>query len=65
MKIYTVRTSVTTSPAEVHDELVFEVPEKEAEEFAKWVVNKMSGALKLSVPLKVDAGTGKNWSEAH
>jgi DNA polymerase I len=50
---------------QVHDELVFEVPEKEAEEFAKWVVEKMSGALQLSVPLKVDAGMGKNWSEAH
>ncbi|MBN2188258.1 MAG: hypothetical protein JW699_02300, partial [Chitinispirillaceae bacterium] len=50
---------------QVHDELVFEVPEQEAEGFAKWVIGKMSGALKLSVPLKVDAGIGKNWSEAH
>jgi DNA polymerase I len=50
---------------QVHDELVFEVPEKEADDFAKWVVKKMSSALELSVPLKVDAGKGKNWSEAH
>ncbi len=50
---------------QVHDELVFEVPEKEADEFAKWVVKRMSSALKLSVPLKVDAGIGENWSEAH
>ena len=50
---------------QVHDELVFEVPEKEADDFAKWVVKRMSSALKLSVPLKVDAGIGKNWSEAH
>jgi DNA polymerase-1 len=50
---------------QVHDELVFEVPEREADGFAKWVVRKMSSALELSVPLKVDAGTGKNWSDAH
>lgn len=50
---------------QVHDELVFEVPEKEADEFAKWVVKKMSSALKLCVPLKVDAGVGENWSKAH
>jgi DNA polymerase I len=50
---------------QVHDELVFEVPEKEAGGFAKWVVNRMSSSLKLCVPLKVDSGIGKNWSEAH
>ena len=50
---------------QVHDELVFEVPRGEAKEFAGWVANKMSGAVKLSVPLKVDTGVGENWSEAH
>jgi DNA polymerase-1 len=50
---------------QVHDELVFEVPSKGADDFAKWVVKRMSGALKLCVPLRVDAGVGKNWSEAH
>lgn len=50
---------------QVHDELVFEVPEKEAQEISQWVIQKMSGAIELSVPLKVDAGIGKNWSEAH
>jgi DNA polymerase-1 len=50
---------------QVHDELVFEVPEYKAEAFAAWVVGRMSGALKLDVPLKVDAGMGKNWKEAH
>jgi DNA polymerase I len=50
---------------QVHDELVFEVGEKEAKEFSKWVVEKMSSAFSLSVPLKVDAGIGKNWREAH
>jgi DNA polymerase-1 len=50
---------------QVHDELVFEVPKGEAKEFAEWVVARMSAALKLSVPLKVDAGVGENWSKAH
>jgi DNA polymerase-1 len=50
---------------QVHDELVFEVPRGEAKEFAGWVANKMSAAVKLSVPLKVDTGVGDNWSEAH
>ncbi len=50
---------------QVHDELVFEVPEEQAEEFSQWVIEKMGGAFELSVPLKVDAGMGKNWSEAH
>ncbi len=50
---------------QVHDELVFEVYEKEAEQFKSWVCAMMSGAYKLDVPLKVDAGIGKNWSEAH
>jgi DNA polymerase-1 len=50
---------------QVHDELVFEAPEDQAKSLAAWVVERMSGALKLSVPLKVDAGIGKNWKEAH
>ncbi len=50
---------------QVHDELVFEVGEKGAEEFKAWVCGMMSGAYRLSVPVKVDAGVGKNWSEAH
>jgi DNA polymerase-1 len=50
---------------QVHDELVFEAPEEQAKALAAWVVERMSGAIKLDVPLKVDAGTGKNWKEAH
>jgi DNA polymerase-1 len=50
---------------QVHDELVFEVPRGEAREFSVWVAGVMSGAMKLSVPLKVDTGIGENWSEAH
>ncbi len=50
---------------QVHDELVFEVPEKEVERFKAWVQSIMSRAFKLDVPLKVDIGAGKNWSAAH
>ena len=50
---------------QVHDELVFEVPEESAGRLRTWVVKVMSEAYQLSVPLKVDAGIGKNWNEAH
>ncbi|MBP6991784.1 MAG: DNA polymerase I, partial [Spirochaetes bacterium] len=50
---------------QVHDELVFEVPEAEAEEVKQLVRETMEHALDLSVPLKVDIGSGKNWDEAH
>ncbi len=50
---------------QVHDELVFEIPKENAEPFRDWVVKAMSSAYQLSVPLKVDAGIGKNWNEAH
>jgi DNA polymerase I len=48
---------------QVHDELVFETPVDSAEKEAEMVRQEMSGALKLSVPLKVDIGWGKNWQE--
>jgi DNA polymerase-1 len=50
---------------QVHDELIFEVPEAEAEKTAKVVKQVMEGAAHLSVPLTVDTGTGANWDEAH
>jgi DNA polymerase-1 len=50
---------------QVHDELIFEVPEGEAEKTAKVVKKVMEGAAHLSVPLTVDTGTGANWDEAH
>jgi len=50
---------------QVHDELVFETPAEGAEEFAAWARGEMSGACELVVPLKVDAGIGKHWGEAH
>lgn len=48
----------------VHDELLFESPEDQAEDVAAMVKDKMSNAVKLNVPLDVDAGIGKNWTEA-
>jgi DNA polymerase-1 len=50
---------------QVHDELVFEVPEAEVAEFSSAVCEKMSAAAILSVPLLVEAGSGNNWDEAH
>jgi DNA polymerase-1 len=50
---------------QVHDELVFEVPEKEGETVKELVKTRMESAMELSVPLKVDVGVGKNWLEAH
>ena len=48
---------------QVHDELIFEVPEVEIEEMSQLVSETMSTALELSVPLKVDIKTGNNWRE--
>jgi len=48
---------------QVHDELVFEVPDEEIETMRQLVPEVMSIALKLSVPLKVDTKVGKNWGE--
>jgi DNA polymerase-1 len=48
---------------QVHDELVLEVPEKEMDEVRSLVIDIMSEAYPLDVPLKVDASTGKNWLE--
>jgi DNA polymerase-1 len=49
---------------QVHDELVFEVTEREANKVARLVREAMEGAVSLSVPLKVDVKAGKNWDEA-
>ncbi len=48
---------------QVHDELVFEVPEKEIETMRRLVPEIMCAALELSVPLKVDTKTGASWEE--
>ncbi len=50
---------------QIHDELLLEVPEGEAEAARALVVEVMEGALDLQVPLVVDARLGRNWAEAH
>lgn len=50
---------------QVHDELVFELPESEIELVREIVKEKMESAVTLQVPLRVDAGYGRNWAEAH
>jgi DNA polymerase I len=50
---------------QVHDELVLEVADDAIERVRNNVVSLMSSAAELSVPLKVDAGVGHNWDEAH
>jgi DNA polymerase-1 len=48
----------------VHDELLFEAPKETADEVSALVREKMSNAVKLSVPLDVDVGIGENWRDA-
>ena len=54
---------------QVHDELVFEVPENQADDLITLTKKIMSEAcrpaLELSVPLEVDAKAGATWGEAH
>ncbi len=50
---------------QVHDELVFEVPTGETDRVIPRLLDCMSGAADLDVPLKVDCGVGDNWDEAH
>lgn len=50
---------------QVHDELVFEVAERQVEEAARAVRAAMEGAADFEVPLAVDAAWGKNWFDAH
>jgi DNA polymerase-1 len=49
---------------QIHDELVFEVPEEEVDRVQDFVVDKMTNAMELSVPIQVDVATGKNWEQA-
>ena len=50
---------------QVHDELVFDVPDDELIEVERLVRDAMMGAAKLAVPLEVSIGHGHNWLEAH
>jgi DNA polymerase I len=50
---------------QVHDELVFEVDKDNIAHVREHVIKLMNAAATLSVPLRVDAGVGANWDEAH
>jgi DNA polymerase-1 len=50
---------------QIHDELLLEVPEAEAEAARALVTEVMEGALKLDVPLVADARLGRSWAEVH
>ena len=49
---------------QVHDELIVEAPEDEAERAAELLSEEMSNAVKLSIELAADAGVGKTWYDA-
>ena len=50
---------------QVHDELLFEAPEAEADATAALAKTVMRNAASLSVPLEVETGIGRSWAEAH
>jgi DNA polymerase-1 len=54
---------------QVHDELIFEIAEKDLEEAQTKIVDIMQNSSKIDVPLLVEAGVGvgvgDNWDEAH
>ncbi|HUU79982.1 MAG TPA: DNA polymerase I [Acidobacteriota bacterium] len=50
---------------QVHDELVFEVPDGELDTVVPMIKSEMEGVYPLRVPLKVDINKGRNWDEAH
>ncbi len=49
---------------QIHDELVFEIPAGDVADEQTMIVEKMTGAIQLAVPLKVDVGVGDNWMNA-
>ncbi|MGB7575729.1 MAG: DNA polymerase I [Thermodesulfobacteriota bacterium] len=50
---------------QVHDELVFEVPEEELQKTISMIQNEMENVMDLSVPLKISVHSGRNWAEVN
>jgi DNA polymerase-1 len=50
---------------QVHDELVFEVPDSEVEWLMTEIPRIMAGVAELKVPLLAEIGVGENWEKAH
>ena len=63
-RLHNVRWNDVLMLMQVHDELVFEVPEDLTEEVSVMVKDGMENAVKISVPLEVDPGIADNWEEA-
>jgi DNA polymerase-1 len=49
---------------QVHDELVFEVPNDSVEKMSRFIHEKMENVVNLDVPILVNIGVGKNWGES-
>ena len=49
---------------QVHDELIVEAPEDEAEQAARILTEEMEGAVSLTVPMVAEASVGKTWYDA-
>ncbi|MDI6777626.1 MAG: DNA polymerase I [Patescibacteria group bacterium] len=62
-KLITQKYSASKMVLQIHDELLFEVPEKDAEKFARDIKTEMESVYKLSVPLIADVKAGDNWGE--
>jgi DNA polymerase-1 len=50
---------------QIHDELLFEVPEDDTERIRSMAREKMVNAMKLDVPVEVESGSGRTWFDAH
>jgi DNA polymerase-1 len=50
---------------QIHDELLFEVPDDELGEVKQMVIEEMESAMTLDIPIVVDSGVGESWFEAH
>lgn len=48
---------------QIHDELIFDIPKSQVEDFIPVITEIMEDALEIGVPLKVEAGYGKDWYE--
>ncbi len=57
--------SETQMIMQVHDELVFEIPEKNIDIEVKSIIEIMQNCVKLSIPLEVNFGIDNNWGDAH
>ena len=49
---------------QVHDELIVECPEEETEQVRALLTREMENVVSYAVPLRAEAGAGKNWGEA-